>query len=144
MTGGMAKSGKISHIVKLRHMVQRWRKRAAASSSVSTPADVPAGHVAVCVGSSQRRFVVRAAHLNHPAFRRLLAQAEEEYGFAQPGPLAIPCDETLFEEILRRVASTPAEGFRSCCCCGGGAGIGSPWRSEMLPLLPGLAGKPVW
>ncbi|KAK9165227.1 hypothetical protein Scep_000418 [Stephania cephalantha] len=27
--------------------------------------------------------------------------AEEEYGFANHGPLAIPCDESVFEEILR-------------------------------------------
>jgi hypothetical protein len=52
---------------------------AAAGESV-----VPAGHVAVCVGG--------AAHLNHPVFRELLRQAEEEYGF--------PCDEGLFEHLL--------------------------------------------
>lgn len=151
------KCGKIRHIVRLRQMLQRWRKRAAAAASSgvssSTPADVPAGHVAVCVGSSQRRFVVRAAHLNHPAFRRLLSQAEEEYGFAHSGPIVIPCDESLFEEILRRIVSSPAklvssDGFRCCCCCGGGAtasgGIHSPWRSETLPLLRGINEKPVW
>ncbi|KAM0942339.1 putative small auxin-up RNA [Dioscorea sansibarensis] len=148
-----AKCGKIRHVVRLRQMLQRWRQRAAASSGVSsTPADVPAGYVAVCVGSNQRRFVVRAAHLNHPAFRLLLAKAEEEYGFANSGPIAIPCDESLFEEILRRIASSPqklvsSDGFRSCCCCGGGTTVSvihSPWRSESLPLLQGIREKPVW
>ncbi|KAL8198017.1 hypothetical protein R6Q57_029929, partial [Mikania cordata] len=65
------------------------------------PSDVPAGHVAVCVGNNCRRFVVRATYLNHPVFHKLLVQAEEEFGFSNSGPLAIPCDEYLFEEILR-------------------------------------------
>ncbi|KAH7690548.1 Small auxin-up RNA protein [Dioscorea alata] len=100
---------------------------AAASSDVSsTPLDVPTGHVAVCVGISQRQFVVHAAHLNHPAFCYLLSQAEEEYGFAHSGPIVISCDESLFEEILHRIISSPAklvssDGFRCCYCCGGGA-----------------------
>ncbi|KAH7674402.1 Small auxin-up RNA protein [Dioscorea alata] len=100
---------------------------AAASSDVSsTPPDVSAGNVAVCVGISQRQFVVHATHLNHPVFCYLLSQAEEEYGFAHSGPIVIPCDESLFEEILRCIISSPAklvssDDFRCCCCCGGGA-----------------------
>ncbi|KAK6136670.1 hypothetical protein DH2020_029577 [Rehmannia glutinosa] len=83
-------------------MVRSWRRKAA---SHRFPSDVPAGHVAICVGINCRRFIVRATYLNHPIFRRLLSQAEEEYGFANcSGPLAIPCDESLFEEILRLVA----------------------------------------
>ncbi|CAI0376989.1 unnamed protein product [Linum tenue] len=69
------------------------------------PLDVPKGHFAVYVGekrrASCRRFVVRATHLNHPIFRRVLAQAEEEFGFANAGPLRIPCEEMEFEEILK-------------------------------------------
>ncbi|KHN25440.1 hypothetical protein glysoja_010357 [Glycine soja] len=40
----------------------------------------------------------------------LLVKAEEEYGFCNHGPLAIPCDESLFEELLR-VVSRPVPGF---------------------------------
>lgn len=150
-------------------MVRRWRARATASASAAAfssstaaaarsrriPLDVPAGHLAVCVGPNARRFVVRAAHLNHPVFRKLLVQAEEEYGFAHPGPLSIPCDEALFEEVLRHLnAGGPArfstlEDFQrklaasssspSRCHAGG-----STWH-ESLPLLRGLPEKSsVW
>ncbi|RZB74102.1 auxin-responsive protein SAUR71-like [Glycine soja] len=95
-------SSKIRRIVRVRQMLLRWRRKAAA--------DVPAGHVAVCVGPSRRRFIVRATHLNHPIFKMLLVKAEEEYGFCNHGPLAIPCDESLFEELLR-VVSRPVPGF---------------------------------
>jgi SAUR family protein len=57
----------------LRRAVRRWRARC------TTSAEVPAGHVAVCAEGA--RFVVRLAHLGHPAFLELLRQAEEEYGF---------------------------------------------------------------
>ncbi|KAK6938935.1 Small auxin-up RNA [Dillenia turbinata] len=81
-------------------MLRRWRNKARISAG-RIPSDVPAGHVAVCVGTSCKRFVVRTSYLNHPIFRKLLVQAEEEYGFTNSGPLAIPCEESVFEEILR-------------------------------------------
>lgn len=90
---------KIRRIVRLRQMLLRWRKKARLGAY-----DVPEGHVAVCVGPTMRRFVVRASYLNHPIFKKLLMQAEEEYGFCNHGPLAIPCDEFEFEEILRVMA----------------------------------------
>ncbi|XP_058735125.1 auxin-induced protein 6B-like [Vicia villosa] len=92
------KSSKIRRIVRLRQMLLRWRKKARLAT------DVPEGHVAVCVGPTMRRFVVRASYLNHPIFKKLLMQAEEEYGFCNHGPLAIPCDELVFEELLRVMA----------------------------------------
>uniref|UniRef100_A0A2P2P214 Uncharacterized protein n=1 Tax=Rhizophora mucronata TaxID=61149 RepID=A0A2P2P214_RHIMU len=42
-------------------------------------------------------------------FKNLLVQAEEEYGFRNNGPLAIPCDESLFEEILLMVSRSGSE-----------------------------------
>ncbi|EHA8591224.1 auxin-responsive protein SAUR50 [Cocos nucifera] len=155
---GTGKCSTIRHIVRLHQMLRRWRMRA--SSSRAAPVDVPAGHVAVCVGSSSRRFVVRTAHLNHPIFRQLLRQAEEEYGFSsRPGPLALPCDESLFEHILRHLSSSssssrflsledfqkssPASSSCLCCCCHAGHRSGAGWHAaESLPLL--RAEKPVW
>ncbi|XP_072967953.1 auxin-responsive protein SAUR50-like [Typha angustifolia] len=148
----MGKCSKIHHIVRLRQILRRWRKRAGSAAAAPPPEDVPAGHVAVCVGSSSRRFVVRAAHLNHPAFRQLLRQAEEEYGFpSEPGPIALPCDESLFEQILRRIsdASSSRPAPSTCCCCdhvgirrGGGGG----WRrGDSVPLLGGgYDEKTIW
>ncbi|KAL5713518.1 hypothetical protein ACHQM5_015585 [Ranunculus cassubicifolius] len=99
------KCTKIRHIVHLRQMLRRWRLKAAAAARNTIPSDVPSGHVAVTVGCNGKRFVVRTSYLNHPVFRKLLVQAEELYGFSNTvGPLTIPCDESVFEEILRFVA----------------------------------------
>ncbi|KAJ7967232.1 Auxin-responsive protein [Quillaja saponaria] len=103
MSPGIGKCSKIRHIVRVRQMLQRWRKKARITAS-SGPSDVPVGHVVVCVGTSSKRFIVRATYLNHPIFKKLLVQAEEEYGFSNLGPLAIPCSESLFEEVIRVVA----------------------------------------
>ncbi|KAL6138444.1 hypothetical protein ACLB2K_063727 [Fragaria x ananassa] len=95
------------------------RRRLARGGEKKPPQDVPRGHLAVVVGEARRWFVVRADFLNHPVLRQLLDQAYEEYGHANPGPLAIPCDEFLFEDIvhsLRGCTSTnqillPLHGF---------------------------------
>ncbi|XP_015933949.1 protein SMALL AUXIN UP-REGULATED RNA 12 [Arachis duranensis] len=116
LSSGIGKCSKIRHIVWLRQMLRRWRNKAHNKSSWSksqrTPSDVPAGHVAVCVGSNYTRFVVRATHLNHPVFKNLLFHAEEEYGFSNHGPLAIPCDEALFKEILRFISRSDSSSSR--------------------------------
>ncbi|KQJ85128.1 indole-3-acetic acid-induced protein ARG7 [Brachypodium distachyon] len=139
---------RIRSIVRLQQTLRRWRSRARAASSSPS---VPAGHVAVCVGAgvAARRFVVRAAHLNHPVFRELLRQAEEERGGffpSSPGPLALPCcDEDRFRDALRRVAASSssssrgAERCRSFLCCRGGpvGGVGRDVAAR--PLLQGLA-----
>ncbi|XP_054787983.1 indole-3-acetic acid-induced protein ARG7 [Prosopis cineraria] len=112
MSPAAAKCSKIRHIVRIRQMLLRWRKKARITA-VRTPSDVPAGHVAVCVGPSCRRFIVRATYLNHPIFNKLLTRAEEEYGFCNQGPLTIPCDESMFEEVLRVVSrSESGRSFR--------------------------------
>jgi SAUR family protein len=136
----------IPSLVRLRRTLRRWRSRAAeaASSSSSSSVAVPAGHVAVSVqgttpSSGPRRFVVRVAHLSHPAFLELLRQAEEEYGFpAAPGPIALPCDEDHFLDVLQRVSSSA-----SSCCCGPVAARRG--RGDARPLLQGMAvQKLVW
>lgn len=150
--------------IRLHQILRRWKIRALCSpppSPSSPPPDVPKGHVAVCVGRTSRRYVVLAAHLNHPGFRELLARAEEEYGFDNVGPLSIPCDESDFEQILRHVVLTSSSSSSSsskltdfdksrsstsptcCCCCCRGA-IQRALQGEALPLLRGFAEKPVW
>ncbi|XP_057502087.1 protein SMALL AUXIN UP-REGULATED RNA 12-like [Actinidia eriantha] len=137
----MSACSKIRHIVRLRQMLRRWRKKAA----LRIPSDVPEGHVAVCVGSSCRRFVVRATYLNHPVFKKLLVQAEEEYGFTNTGPLVIPCDESVFEEILRYLAwSEPDNSARSMNLKDFQRYCHLDFWPESRPLLHGLADKPIW
>ncbi|KAK1370918.1 auxin-induced protein 6B [Heracleum sosnowskyi] len=124
-------------------MLRKWRKNAALSShNRIIPSDVPVGHVAVMVGSGCRRFVVRATYLNHSVFKKLLAQAAEEYGFTNNGPLAIPCDESPFEEILKLVSksessnSVKLEDVNICCHVDYKSVCDA--RPEALPLLHGL------
>jgi SAUR family protein len=90
----------IPSIAWLRRAVRRWRARGSSGSAA-----VPAGHVAVCAEGA--RFVVRLAHLAHPAFLELLRQAEEEYGFppGASGPVALPCAEDRLRDVVRRVSS---------------------------------------
>ncbi|PSR99605.1 Auxin-responsive protein [Actinidia chinensis var. chinensis] len=146
----MSACSKILHIVKLRQMLRRWRKKAA-SARRRSPSDVPAGHVAICVGTNFRRFVVRASYLNHPVFKKLLVQAEEEYGFSNTGPLAIPCDESVFEEVLRFLARpesntsgrfTNLEDLQMSCPVGFRSNL--DFWPESRPLLHGLTDKPIW
>ncbi|KAL3613983.1 hypothetical protein CASFOL_042057 [Castilleja foliolosa] len=134
----MGKCNKIQQIVRIRQMLRSWRKKA---TSHRSPPDVPPGHVAICVGSNCRRFIVRATYLNHPIFRRLLSQAEEEYGFANcAGPLAIPCDEFLFEEIIRFVAREDpvCSEIQRCFHVGNRKEI-SDFLGESRPLLFGFS-----
>nr|GLL23616.1 auxin-induced protein 6B-like [Ipomoea trifida]GMC78296.1 auxin-induced protein 6B-like [Ipomoea batatas]GMC81135.1 auxin-induced protein 6B-like [Ipomoea batatas] len=146
MSMGIGKSNKIRHIVRIRQMLLQWRRKAAACSSAHgsggvVPADVPEGHVAICVGiSSCTRFVVRATYLNHPILKTLLAQAAEEYGFAHQGPLAIPCEESLFQEILRfisrpRSSNSVKVGEFNRCKCLVGYHNGLDVFAESRPLL---------
>ncbi|KAI3515292.1 hypothetical protein L1887_14128 [Cichorium endivia] len=104
MSPAIEKSSRIHHIVRVRQMLRRWRRRSSSSSRRCIATDVPAGHVAICVGSNCRRFIVRATYLNHPIFQKLLIEAEEEYGFTNAGPLTIPCEESEFEQILRFIS----------------------------------------
>ncbi|KAK4434603.1 hypothetical protein Salat_0623100 [Sesamum alatum] len=149
----MSACSKIRHIVRLRQLLRRWRKKASMAARL-TPSDVPAGHVAVTVGSSCKRYVVRATYLNHPVFKKLLVQAEEEYGFTNTGgPLAIPCDETLFEEILRYLARKESnvnsstrfmsfEDFQRYCHVGIRSNL--EFWAESRALLHGVSDKSVW
>ncbi|CAM8938380.1 unnamed protein product [Rhodiola kirilowii] len=137
--GGLVKCNKIRHIVHLRQLLRHWRNKAAASSS-RIPSDIPPGHVAVCVGTNFRRFIIPASYLNHPVFRQLLNRAEEEYGFSYSiGPLAIPCNELVFEDILRFMERFGSEGssksvkfedFQRCC----NSSI-RDFRTEVRPLV---------
>nr|CAB3491235.1 unnamed protein product [Digitaria exilis] len=60
-----------------------------------------AGCFSVYVGAGRERFSVPVERANHPLFRRLLDDAEREYGYAAQGPLALPgCDVGAFHAVM--------------------------------------------
>ncbi|KAK1299533.1 hypothetical protein QJS10_CPB13g01559 [Acorus calamus] len=64
------------------------------------PMPAPAGHLPLYVGEEQRRFVVPTSFLSHPLFRILFEMAYSEYGFDQESGLSVPCDVSVFEEVV--------------------------------------------
>ncbi|GMI83558.1 SMALL AUXIN UPREGULATED RNA 69 [Hibiscus trionum] len=158
MSHGIGPCQKIRQIVRIRQMLKQWRRNARITANKNnnsdnehTPSDVPSGHVAVIVGTSMKRFIVRATYLNHPMFRNLLVQTEEEYGFNNDGPLTFPCDESFFEETLRVVSRSDSSStsgrfsrfgvLQRCCHVGMKNKLGV--LSESRPLLHGVADKSV-
>ncbi|GFP98592.1 auxin-induced protein 6b [Phtheirospermum japonicum] len=105
----------ITQIVRLRHVVKRWKNKSlkrsstlcysSSSSDTDESADAhprtPSGSVAVYVGSERRRFVIPTRFLNLPVFVALLDQAEEEFGFQAAGGLALLCETDFFRDVLR-------------------------------------------
>nr|CAD1820609.1 unnamed protein product [Ananas comosus var. bracteatus] len=154
----MGKCSRIRHIVWLRQMLRRWRRRAAAAAA----ADVPAGTWR-CGWAAGEAVRGAGGAPQPPAFRQLLRQAEEEFGFPACPP---PRPAALRRVALR--ARPPPHPLRppssrfpslvddlqpSCCFCCGSAGsttsragiAGGTWCAESRPLLQGIPEKPaVW
>jgi SAUR family protein len=85
----------------------RRKKGKGAASAAAAGAAVPEGHVPVCVGEEGgpvERFAVRAELLGEPAFAALLRRAAQEYGYAHPGALRIPCTAAEFRRLLIRLS----------------------------------------
>ncbi|RLN34746.1 auxin-responsive protein SAUR41-like [Panicum miliaceum] len=68
----------------------------------------PEGCFTVYVGAGRQRFVVRTECVNHPLFRALLEEAEEAFGYAAAGPLALPCDADAFVRVLEQIEEEEA------------------------------------
>ncbi|EXC31600.1 hypothetical protein L484_008396 [Morus notabilis] len=61
----------------------------------------PAGCFWVCVGAHKQRFAIKTEYTKHPLFKKLVEEAEKEYGHRnQLGPLALPCSVHIFYNAL--------------------------------------------
>ncbi|XP_057485867.1 protein SMALL AUXIN UP-REGULATED RNA 51-like [Actinidia eriantha] len=109
----MKKVDKITQIVRLKQLMQRWRhvslnrrpvRSAPTPTSNRTGSNrcrlTPSGFVAVYVGPGRRRFVIPTRFLNLPVFVALLDQAEEEFGLRSNGGLTLPCDVVFFGNVV--------------------------------------------
>ncbi|GJN16887.1 hypothetical protein PR202_gb03912 [Eleusine coracana subsp. coracana] len=82
-------------------LISRTLDRCRSSGRGGASSSPVAGCFSVYVGPDRERFVVRAECANHPLFRRLLDDAEREYGYAAQGPLALPgCHVDAFLDVL--------------------------------------------
>ncbi|KAI5665283.1 hypothetical protein M9H77_24606 [Catharanthus roseus] len=69
------------------------------------PKDVPKGHLVVYVGETHKRFVIKITLLKHPLFQALLDHARDVYDFDTSSKLCIPCDENIFQSVVRCATS---------------------------------------
>ncbi|KAH9330973.1 hypothetical protein KI387_003081, partial [Taxus chinensis] len=108
------RGSKISQIVKLKQLIKKWRSFSntpcayvsvySRSPTSSPPPDVPEGYFAVHVGRDEKkRFIIPTTYLSSPQFRSLLDKAEEEFGFSHVGLLTIPCEISVFEQMLHQL-----------------------------------------
>uniref|UniRef100_A0A1D1ZLC9 Indole-3-acetic acid-induced protein ARG7 n=1 Tax=Anthurium amnicola TaxID=1678845 RepID=A0A1D1ZLC9_9ARAE len=93
----------------------------------------PEGCLCVRVGAGKERFLIKMEYVNHPVFKTLLEEAEMEYGYANEGPLELPCDVDLFQSLLFEIEQD--EAARPGCNFARGHGayqLLSPARTPMV------------
>ena len=110
------------------------------SARRSKPAPAPEGCFTVCVGAGRQRFVVRTECVNHPLFRALLEEAEEAFGYAAAGPLALPCDADAFVRVLEQIEEEDAAG-QAAAVARCGLVRGHSAYCLLVPARPLLVGR---
>ncbi|KAA8535720.1 hypothetical protein F0562_030774 [Nyssa sinensis] len=149
MASAIKKVNKISQIVRLKQVMQRWKYMSLKSRSVISYDDddsgsdsdlfsgsgsnrrIPSGSLAVYVGAERRRFVIPTRFLNLPVFVALLNKAEEEFGFQRSGGLVLPCEVGFFRELLK-LLKRDEQRF-------GGLGL-----DELLKFFSEVGSDPCW
>ncbi|KAL6655273.1 hypothetical protein ACP70R_006099 [Stipagrostis hirtigluma subsp. patula] len=99
-------------------LIMKTLSRCRSSSSSPRRKAAPEGCFTVCVGAGRQRFVVRTECVNHPLFRALLEEAEEAFGYAAAGPLALPCDAEAFLLVLEQIEEEKAAAAGDAPRCG--------------------------
>jgi SAUR family protein len=98
------------------------------SKSQSGNQVAPEGCFSVYVGPEKQRFVIKTKYANHPLFKMLLEDAEEEYGYNSEGPLLLPCDVDLFCKVLAEMDHKEEEIVPSCGFAHGSCSPFTPGR----------------
>uniref|UniRef100_A0A7N0TWE4 SAUR family protein n=1 Tax=Kalanchoe fedtschenkoi TaxID=63787 RepID=A0A7N0TWE4_KALFE len=97
---------------------------------------VPKGYLAICVGKDMKKFIIPTEYLSHEAFKILLREAEEEFGFQQEGVLRLPCDECVFEDVLKSIQRKPCTKLKHQSRTGVANGNGSCSLESQLSQGP--------
>ena len=58
------------------------------------------GFFPVYVGEEKKRFGMKMEMANHAVFKKMLEEAEREYGFSNGGPVLLPCHLDVFYDRL--------------------------------------------
>ncbi|KAF7066471.1 hypothetical protein CFC21_072456 [Triticum aestivum] len=81
-------------------LITKTLDRCRSTTTRNKPAE---GCFSVYVGADRQRYVVRMECLNHPLFQALLEEAEEAFGYADAGPLELPCNTEAFAKVLEKI-----------------------------------------
>ncbi|KAF7073470.1 hypothetical protein CFC21_078448 [Triticum aestivum] len=81
-------------------LITKTLDRCRSTTTRNKPAE---GCFSVYVGADKQRYVVRTECLNHPLFQALLEEAEEAFGYADAGPLELPCNTEAFTKVLEKI-----------------------------------------
>ncbi|WOG99379.1 hypothetical protein DCAR_0518727 [Daucus carota subsp. sativus] len=103
----------------------------------------PHGCFFVYVGPEKQRFVIKTKYVNHPLFKVLLEDAENEYGFISDGPILLPCDVNLFYKVLAEMDDSKCENedYMRSKSCGLAYGSYSPFNPTRRSYKNGVMGK---
>ncbi|KAF3455194.1 hypothetical protein FNV43_RR05642 [Rhamnella rubrinervis] len=91
----------------------------------------PQGCFTVYVGPKRQRFVIETQYANHPLFKKLLEEAESEYGFNSHGPLSLPCSVDVFYKVLMKMEADDDHQMSS-----DGSGFGRTYAASYQYLSP--------
>ncbi|KAL4385854.1 hypothetical protein GQ457_15G006910 [Hibiscus cannabinus] len=82
---------------------KKWKVWGRFCKTSRSPNGVKKGCFFVYVGPQRERFAIEMENINHPLFRTLLEEAEQEYGFSHEGPLLLPCEVDLFNQVIAEI-----------------------------------------
>lgn len=106
---------------------ERKKSRFSKERRAAAPAK---GCFSIYVGPQKERFSIKTEYVNHPLFKKLLEEAESEYGFMSGGPLALPCSVDSFCKVLSAIIrGGEGDGPRKLGC--GYAGYGAHHRLQL-------------